>query len=906
MIIVDGQIRGLADISPNQIESIQVLKDAGATALYGARASNGIILITTKSGKPGKATVTLDAKFGISTYKSPYEFLEAGDFIYWYRQAIVNTPWAPESYLTSDSHPAGIGRTSLDSSTVYNIMTWTGSDEQQSLLKNHGWKLMDDPVSDAQILYKHTDVKDYLINETVYSQDYNISLSGGNDKSTYYAALGYYDSDGHTVGTYYTRYNFSFKGSYKITKWLEANSTVTYNMAKYVSSSRKGTYDARIYAREMSIPPTVRFEDEDGNYLLGISVNDGNQRFQLDKYHQSNRRDKFGLTQNVTAKIFDGFKLTGTIVWMYHDTSTESFTQDYYTNQAMTAVNSTRTSSNSYANIWNQTYSLTAAYDRNFNGHGVSATVGTEYWSKRNTDFEAEGQGATTDDFQDLAYTSTEAGYRDIDSSHSEIRVMSYFGRVQYDYIGKYIFSFTLRADGYSSLINNRWGVFPGVSAGWVFSKEDFFNKWVDVINYGKLRTSFGVNGDASGIGAYTLQGKYGSYTYNGNIGYQLSTLANASLKWEKTRTGELGLDLGCLDNRFTLSFTVYDRLTYDKYAEMTLPTTTGYDSVDTNNGKFRNRGIEFDFTANLVTWKDLKWNLKGNIYWNKNTVVSLPDNGLENNRQGGTQVYTGNGNETHYIGGLQEGKTPYDVIVGYQCVGMVRTPTQLPDGYCDVSQDYAVYYGSSGYAKLQEYGWTGTAYELECGNLIFKDINGDGIIDSYDQVDLGNYTPKWQGGFNTTISWKGLSVYARFTFGLGFYAYENFYGWSNGCKQGSYNAMTDILDSWTETNTDASLPRYYYYDQNGYNNYRLSSYWVKRGDYLAFKELQFSYTIPTNITQKFYCKNLTLSVTFQNLGYLTNSPSPIPDYVHTSSSAGMNGTYNLPRVILFGAKVVF
>ena len=908
IVVVDGQIRqgGLSDINPGDIESIEILKDAGATALYGARASNGVVLVTTKGGSPGKATITLDLKMGMQTYVAPYEFLDAEDYLYWIRTAYYTTSWAPQSNLTSSSTPFGIGRTSLDSSTIYNVMKWTGSEEQQNLLDNHGWKIMDDPVSDEQILFKNTDVKDYLINTPVFSQDYTVSVSGGNDRGTYYASIGYYDTDGLTIGTFYTRYSFSFNASYKITKWLDSKSTFTYNMAKYVSTSPKGRSDAAIYAREMSMPPTVRFEDEEGNYLLGISVNDGNYRYEIDKYHKDNQKEKFNINETLTATLFPGFQIKGTVAWQYNEVYNESFTQDYHTNQAETSLNTTRSSSNTFYRYFNQTYNVVASYDKTFGSHHVNASVGTEFYRKTYKYMYAQGQGAPTDDFQDLAYTSTEEGYRDVDSSHTEQRIMSYFGRVQYDYDGKYILAFTFREDGYSALLNNRWGFFPGVSAGWVFSKEDFFANVKPIVNYGKLRASYGLNGDASGIGAYTLQGKYSSYTYNGEIGYRISTLANASLKWEKTRTGEFGIDAGFLDNRFTFSFTFYDRLTSDKYADLTLPTTTGYSSVDTNNGEFRNRGIEFEFNANLLTIRDFRWVLNGNIAYNKNTVVSLPYNGLENNRQGGTEVYTGNGDETHYIGGLQEGKTPYDVIVGYQCVGMVRTPSQLPDGYCDVSQSYAVYYGDKGYAKLQEYGWSGTAYELECGNLIYKDINGDGIIDTYDRTDLGNYTPKWQGGFNTTFSWRGWSLYARFTYGLGFYSYEDFNGWSNGCKQGVYNATTKILDSWTESNTDGSYPRYYYYDQNGYNNYRISSYWVKKGDYLCFKELQLSYRIPAKITRKVHCENLTLSFTAQNLGYLTNSASPIPDYVHTSSSAGSTGTYNLPRIFLWGAKIVF
>lgn len=169
------------------------------------------------------------------------------------------------------------------------------------------------------------------------------------------------------------------------------------------------------------------------------------------------------------------------------------------------------------------------------------------------------------------------------------------------------------------------------------------------------MRASYGVNGsiDTDYIGIYTLHGAYSSSSYNGNTGFRLTTLPNPNLHWEKTRTVEVGIDLGFLNNRFTLGFTFYDRLTSDKFASLSLPSTTGWSSVTNNNGKFRNRGIELEINANLLHIKDFSWTLGANIAYNKNTVVQLPYNGLEKNRQGGTQIYTGNGDETTYVGGL-------------------------------------------------------------------------------------------------------------------------------------------------------------------------------------------------------------------------------------------------------------
>lgn len=523
----------------------------------------------------------------------------------------------------------------------------------------------------------------------------------------------------------------------------------------------------------------------------------------------------------------------------------------------------------------------------------------------------AAGDKAPTDDFQKLDYTTTEEGHRKVSSSHSKERIFSYFGRAQYDWKGRYIVAFTFREDAYSRLINNRWGFFPGISAGWVMSEEPFYQPLSNIVNYAKLRGSFGQNGSIDGnyIGIYTLHGAYSSAKYNDNVGYKLTTLPNPDLRWEKTRTAEIGFDLGFQNNKYTLGFTFYDRLTSDKFAALTLPPTSGWSSVTNNNGKFRNRGIEIDIFANLLRKGDFSWTMSANISYNKNTVVQLPDNGLDRNRQGGTEIYTGNGSETYFVGGLQEGKTPYDVIVGYATDKMARSKADLVDGYCDISQSYAVYYGEAGLAKLREANWNGVYRELSPGDLIFKDLNGDGIINAYDQKVVGTLTPKWNGGLSTTFKWKGLSLYLRTDFGLAFTSYDGLRSWMNGCAQGSYNMTTDIWDSWTEENPNAKYPRYVWADQFGSSNYiRTSDYWTSKGNYLAFRELQLSYSLPKNICNMFRSQGVVVSVTGQNLGYWTSSDNAIPDYTQYTSgwTGGWGGTNPLPPTVLFGLNVTF
>ena len=922
LVIVDGQLRsdGLSDLNPNDIESMDILKDAGATAIYGARAANGVILVTTKSGKQGKAQINFNTKIGLQYYNSPYEMVDAYGYLYWLRTAIQETPWASQGeknklFASNSAQPHGIGDTELTKYSKYNILKYTGSEYQQDLINKHGWSVMDDPVSDNQILYKDTQIQDFNVQSPALSQEYNLSFSGGNDRGKYYAGLGYYDAEGLGYGTYYTRYSFSLNGSYKITDWLESTSTFNYNRANWLANPLKSTRgDSYMFGRLETTPPTVRLMDENGNHLLGVSIDDSNFQFQTDTRYKDDQSDKFNMTQSLEATLFKGFKVKGTMAWSYSESVSESFNKDQYTNQENTNISKDRYSYSGFNRTFNQTYNIVATYDGQFGDHAVNAMAGMEYWDKSYRMLAADGREAPTDDFMDLEYTSKLEGKRGINTEHTRERILSYFGRAQYDYKGRYIVAFTFREDGYSRLLNNRWGFFPGVSGGWVASEEKFYEPLKDIVNYAKVRASYGVNGNVSGIGIYDLHGKYGrSTTYNNNVGYTLATLPNPNLRWEKTRTAEIGLDLGFLNNKYTLGFTYYNRVTLDKYATLTFPATTGWSGITNNNGELRNRGIEIDVHANLLNRNGFTWTVTGNIAYNKNTVLKLPYNGVDRNRQGGTEIYTGNGDETYFVGGRQEGLTPGNVIVGFLTDKMIRSEADLAayEGYADmsISGRPAVYYGESGLKKLRDAGYTGTAYELAPGDLTFKDINGDGIIKEKDRAVIGTYTPKWNGGLSSTLKWKGLTLYLRTDFGLGFSSYDGLRQWIDGCAQGAYAPTTRVWDTWTPDNPGAKYPKYVWADFLGKNNWnRESDFWITKGNYLAFREIQLSYTLPKTLIQKFNCENLTLSVTGQNLGYWTNAATPIPDHVQYTSgtTGGYGGTNPLPLTLLFGLNVTF
>lgn len=912
LVIVDGQLRdSFSDINPEDIESMEVMKDAGATAIYGARASNGVILITTKTGKIGNRQINFKVKMGLNYVNSPYEFLGARDYITAIRTSYAKSgfelndgTWhsiAPLNNLTSAT-PLGTGNV-LNNRTMWNIM---GKTDDNAYLLNRGWQEMADPLDPTKtIIFKDSNPADYNLNNPSLSQDYNINMSGGNELGTYYAGLGYNHQQGLPISSFYERYSFVLNGSYKVTNWLTSTSNFNYARANWKNMPGSQGSEGNYFGRIMSTPPTARFADEDGNALLGPNAGDGNQSYQADKWQNFNQSDKFTMVQTLQIDFSKKLSLRGTANWYYSESVAEAFTRDYESTPGNFVR--TRPTSASFNRAFAQTYNAVLNYkDTYFRYHNVGVMAGMEAFDRSVIGFSASGSGAPTDDFGDLGLTKDDKGTRNIDSSHSRQRILSYFGKIDYDYKEKYILNMVFRQDGYSSLLNNRWGFFPGVSAAWVFGKEQFVKDGVPFLSFGKLRGSFGVNGNASGIGAYTLQGSYGSQQYNGNVGYLIGVLPNPNLRWEKTRTAEFGVDLSFLQNRLSTNITWYDRLTSDKYANLSLPTTTGFSSITSNNGQFRNRGLEVELSGKIIQHKDWSWEASGNISYNMNKVITLPDNGLERNRQSAVQIYTGKKNadgtdELIWVAGLQEGYEP-DRLVLYEAVGIYKSYDEIPG-------NLIVHTGNAGGKK--QYGpdaWKNltvaqqrNAIPIQPGDVIWKDVNGDGEIDTFDRVVVGNRAPRWFGGFNTTLRWKNLQLYARFDYALDYWIYDNTRPWILGGGQGTYNTTTEWFNTWTESNPNAALPRYTYADYLLTGNYsRGSTMFAYKGNYLAIRELSLTYSLPKNILEKLKCKGLDISVTGQNLGYITAAPVATPELTDAGSG------YALPRTILFGANLSF
>jgi len=938
LVIVDGQFRpSLSDINPEEIESLEVLKDASATAIYGARASNGVILITTKRGKAGSSSIAFKMKSGVNSLNSPYTLLTAEEYLYWGRRALVETfKVNGNQSLINSSGPRGTGNVyknaagaivdgNYDLNALFSPMVL--SDANRELLNTgNGWKVMKDAIPTnatgaydpagtiKDIIYKEFSYADNAFRNQAVLQDYNIGMSGGNDRGTYYANLGMYNEDGIAKSSFYRRLNFVINGDYKIKSWLKSESSVAFAKANWRDQAQ--TSDASYWGRILMAAPTMRGVNESGEVLLGRNAGDGNPTINEPMFIRRNQSDKFTLSQSLKADLLKDLYLKVGGIFMYDEQVAESFNKDYrtgvlsYTNPN-TGWNRDRISSASFDRVFRQTYNAILNYKTElFGKSNLDAMVGGEYYDVYNNGMSAGGRLAPTDDFEALGYTSADANQRTVGSYHTAERILSAFGRVNYDWDGKYLASFTARRDGYSRLIgDNQYGVFPGASFGWLAHKEKFLQGTSDWLSLLKLRGSWGKNGNIGGIGLYELQGGYNTTgRYENIIGFSLGGIPNPKLRWEKTNTVEAAIEYGLLKNRITGSIGVYNRITNDKIANVLLPNSTGVSSIRTNNGSMQNKGFETDMVVKVIQNKDWEIRLGANLAWNKNKILKLPFNGNENNRQGGTQIYDPATGKIIWVGGLQEGQEP-GALFGYVMEGLIRDAKDLSAyNKIDLAAGQVQLNAAAGRPLTSQKLLTDRGlnpaqwWTTSLGDVRWKDIDKNDTIDFRDRVFMGNTIPHWTGGFNLSVGWKGLQLFARMDYALGFVQMDFRQMWAMGSMQGEFNGTDFVKDSWTPENPNARFPTYMNQDQQLKKNYDRYSdmFWVS-SNYLCFRELTLSYAVPKTLLNRAKIEGLTFMVTGQNLGYISNKMLKLPE-----RTGEQDGAYTIPTQLVFSANLTF
>lgn len=913
LVIVDGLLRaGFSEVNQEDIESIEVLKDASATAIYGARANNGVVLITTKKGKAGQSKITVGSKVGINKLNLPFEFLNAREYLYWARTAVKTSGIYDASRLSqlTSAGPFGTGNRFVDAAgnvldgNINSLGVWSTMklDNTNRQKLSNGWQTMIDPVNGTDtLIFNDFNYRDYALRPSSLTQDYNVSMSGGNEKGKYYAGFGAYDEKGMPINTFYKRYTFVLNSEYKVKSWLTSTSNLNFADAKWrdAVTNTEGNY----LSRSLGAPPTMRGRNENGELLIGRDLGDGNPLVNDDKFIRRNNTDKFTMSQALKIDFLSNLWLKTSANLFYDEGFYESFNKDYL--QSPGNFNRNRSSSASFGRNFSQTYNAVAGYNTSFSKkHNLDLMGGAEYYDINSYGVSASGAQAPSDDFMDLQYVKRDKDLQpSVDSYHDRQRILSFFGRATYDYDSKYLLTATIRRDGYSKLINNRWGNFPGLSLGWNLHKEKFFN--AAIFKTMKLRASWGQNGNVSGISSYGLQGGYSVGRYNASAGYLFSSPQFPDLLWERSSTVEFGVETNIL-GKIDLVLAYYDRITRDKISTFSLPATSGITGLTTNNGSMQNKGLEFELNYRVVRNKNWQIDVAMNGAYNANKILKLPSNGLLNNRQGGVQIYDPATKQLIWVGGFQQGQDP-NVAYAYVPADLYRTQAQLDADANRVDLNGArVLLGPGRYNALTTAQKAGF-FPIALGDVKWTDIDKNDTIDFRDRVYMGRTVPRWTGGFSSYARWKNLSLSARFDYALGFVAYDGPRAWFMGNAQGTFNTVKDVYETYTPQNTSAKYPTYYWADQLFKNNVlRDSKMFYQKGDYLALREINLVYSLPAGWAGKIKSESINLSATVQNVGYMSKSTLYSPESGSIANAAAGSGGYPLPRVFIFGAQITF
>lgn len=877
LYLIDGVIRNNMDhLNTDDIESIQVLKDAAATSIYGARGSNGVILVTTKSGKSGTSTISYRYDLTASQIGKRYDLVSAEDYIYYQRLGIAARGDADPTQLEklSQASSAGTGN-DLTKNTAFTTQYLTPQNEHKLL---EGWQSMPDPIDPTKtIIFKDTDFQDVLF-RTGISHNHSINASGGTDRATFNAGVGYLTNEGIAITTNYKRLSVNLNGDLKVRDNMSVFGRVLYTN----SGDRQVSNMSNIFSRSIAIPATTKYMYEDGTLAPGLNASIGNAAYHLNTQEAKNSLSSLTLALGGRWEILPGFAFEPQVS-LYTINADNRFFQKAYFNGPLQFVDNRAANGASSKQVQHQADALFTYVNSINNEHNFDVIGGFSYFGRMNSGLSASGQGAASDLIPTLNASGTPVS---VGGTESEQIITGFLSRVNYDYKQKYLFSVNARYDGASNLgENHKWGFFPGISLGWNMHNEEFWaSSPLARLMQLKLRASYGVNGNISGLGPYQAQGQYAvGQRYGGYAAVQSTVLPNSNLKWEQSKTLNFGADLGLWNNRLTVLVDVYNRVTDNLLTSMSLPHSTGFTSILTNLGSLQNRGIDLEVSANVLgPSSPVQWNIGFNASKVKNKILRLPDNGIENNRIGGVYVWDPARSDYAWLGGLQEGGTIGDAYA-YKQLGIYSTDEEAANGPVDM-----IIPGTD----KTKYG----------GSVNWLDVDNNGLIEATDRVHVGNIFPVWTGGFSTSVAYKNVALSVRMDYTSGHTIYH--YTWAQGIGQfvGENGLVSDVLQSWQKPGDITDVPRVYWADQQAQNNlFRGNSRYYERGDFLALRELTLSYTVPSDWLRVAKLSSLRVNLTGNNLHYFTSYKGLNPE-----EGGDDRGRYPVPRNFILGVSASF
>lgn len=886
LYIVDGMAveGGISYLNPVDIASVEILKDAASAAIYGARAANGVVLVTTKSGTSGKTTINYDVSFG---WQNP-----------WKKKAVLNA----QQYMTimneAQVNDGNVPRYSADY-----IAGFQGNG---------------------------TDWQDEVFNYNAPVQQHQVSVSGGNDKINYFLSLGYFDQEGIVGGDYdrsnYNRWSLRSNSTYTV---FEANDrtflnklkvgvNVGYSRAKSSGITTNTEYGS-ILGSALTFSPLqpVYLSEEEGKALLAeqpYAITKNGRVFSLpptgfqeltnpvatlnQPSHGYNNEDKFVASFYAELDVLPGLKFKSSYgadlaFWGYDGYGM----QDYRGTMAHTDQSWVSSSMNrgfrwqvenvlTYQKTFAEKHNLTVVLGQSANRYTYRNLSGNDYQLLDTDPLKANIDYAIADRSEERVSGGT-GGY-------DKTSLASYFGRLDYNFDERYMIQFTLRRDGSSVFgTNNKWATFPAVSLGWNVLNEPYLQKvkpsWFNVM---KIRASWGQNGNASignflymslmdGGENYYFGGSYNpqSQTNDGSMVYGSSPgrVANPDVKWETSEQIDLGVDLRFFDSRLSFSFDYFKKKTKDMLAYMPVPTYIGQSSPMGNLGKMENWGYEFEFG-----WKDhvkdFSYYFNGNISILKNKMVDLGNESGETDYEGagaggvGTYVHAKNGDVWPYFYGLKTNGLfqNWDEVNSYtNANGGLIQPNAHP------------------------------------GDVRFVDVDGDGSIGSGDRTKIGKGAPDVTFGFTLGAEWKGFDFNAAFQGTLG----NDVFDFAQRGDVPAMNRPSWIMDRWHGEGTSNKIPRMTSANPNG--NWQSSDLFIKNGSYMRLKTIQLGYTLPQNLTRVASIQRLRFYVSAENLLTITGYDGFDPelgggDGASATAMGVDKGIYPQSRTIYVGANITF
>jgi TonB-linked SusC/RagA family outer membrane protein len=856
LYIVDGvpvDNGGISYLNPGDIESIEVLKDAASAAIYGTRAASGVVLVSTKSGSGNDFQVSYNSYVGLQEPANKLDLLNATQYA---------------TLRNESSQAAGNG-------TVF---------------------------ENPQSLGEGTDWQETIFNNSAAVLSQSISLSGGNDKSSYFASLGYHDEEGIVASpiSHNKRLSFRVNSTIQVTDWLTFGENFGYTYERNRGSLNTNSEFGGPLSSAINLDPVtpVLITDEETmnsnpysnnpvvrnaqGYPYGISPYVGQEMTNPLAYIKT-QQGNFGYSHNIVGNAYlqvepvEGLSIKTDIGVKPAFYGSESFAPIYYLNSATNNLgNNSFYRESNQGLIWN--WDNTINYATNVDAHNFDFLVGTS--TRRNTGSGVNGtfQELPTDNFDDASPNfSVPTDQRIAGGYDNQVYALnSYFGRVNYDYDGKYLLTAVLRIDGSSRFgSENQYGRFPAVSLGWVPTSEEF---WPDnsAINYLKVRASYGINGNDRSLGDFQYQSTIGGgrdYVFGpGSIvtGASPNAPANPDLQWEETSQLDLGFD-ATLFNDLSVTFDYYHKETSGMLLQVQIPSYIGASGDPFGNvASLKDDGVELE-VAYQKQFENFGFNIAANGSYNQNEITDIGENDF---------LTSGTFQASAYEISRTEVGQPIGAFYGFETEGIFQTPEEVNN-----------YVGEDG-EMIQP--------NAQPGDFRWADLNGDGQITSEDRTFIGNPTPPWTFGMNATFNWKQFDLKV---FGQGVVGNEVFQGLRR-LDITTANYTTEALERWTGEGTSNSYPRLSDDDPN--NNFsHPSEFHLSDGSYFRIKQLQLGYTLPVELSTQLGIQRARLYVRGENLVTLTGYSGYDPEIGGGSTSID-RGVYPQARAYQVGLNITF